>query len=64
LFLETLIAVALNVREALLSSLIGVVTAAFLFNMLHIRHLLIGMLAVVFFMGTSKNICFGVTAGG
>jgi hypothetical protein len=50
LFLETLIAVALNVREALLSSLIGVVTAAFLFNMLRVRHLLIGMLAVVFFI--------------
>ncbi|QBR71358.1 hypothetical protein CU048_08775 [Beijerinckiaceae bacterium] len=56
LLLETLMVVALNVREVLVSCIIGVVTAAFLHGMLRFRHLVIGMVGLFFLINVMTPI--------
>jgi hypothetical protein len=48
--IENVIAIFINEREFVATSLIGIITVAFLYKMLHFRHVIIGLVAGGFFI--------------
>ncbi len=50
LFVQAIISISFNERGSLVTCLIGIVSVAFLYNMLHIRHVIIGIILGSFFI--------------
>jgi hypothetical protein len=47
---QAIISIALNERRQIVACVIGIITAAFLYNAIRIRHIVIGILAGIFFV--------------